>query len=224
VRDDGKLTADYKSRFYHLYMDEEVKDDLNRKAEEHTPLPDLVTNGYYFLGKDWLETALKWREAGHKVPPVMITVANRTETAARVKYAFDHGKILIEELCVPERTLHIDSKVLEKAEAADEPVSLAADGETEEGEEETEGAGLARKLTRQEQAELLRRIVDTVGSIGKPGEQIQSVVSVGMLSEGWDAKTVTHIMGLRAFSSQLLCEQVVGRGLRRRPPDGAVQP
>ena len=50
---------------------------------------------------------------------------------------------------------------------------------------------------------------------GKPGEQIQSVVSVGMLSEGWDAKTVTHIMGLRAFTSQLLCEQVVGRGLRR---------
>src|SRR5215472_8268197 len=50
---------------------------------------------------------------------------------------------------------------------------------------------------------------------GAPGEKIQSVISVGMLSEGWDAKTVTHIMGLRAFTSQLLCEQVVGRGLRR---------
>src|SRR5580704_8838048 len=50
---------------------------------------------------------------------------------------------------------------------------------------------------------------------GQPGEQIQNVISVGMLSEGWDAKTVTHIMGLRAFTSQLLCEQVVGRGLRR---------
>ena len=58
-------------------------------------------------------------------------------------------------------------------------------------------------------------MVDTVGKIGEPGEQIQNVISVGMLSEGWDAKTVTHIMGLRAFSSQLLCEQVVGRGLRR---------
>jgi type III restriction enzyme len=57
--------------------------------------------------------------------------------------------------------------------------------------------------------------VDTVGKIGEPGERIRSVISVGMLSEGWDAKTVTHIMGLRAFSSQLLCEQVVGRGLRR---------
>ena len=36
-----------------------------------------------------------------------------------------------------------------------------------------------------------------------------------MLSEGWDADNVTHILGLRAFHSQLLCEQVVGRGLRR---------
>ena len=57
--------------------------------------------------------------------------------------------------------------------------------------------------------------MDTVGRPGQPGEQVQNVISVGMLSEGWDAKTVTHIMGLRAFSSQLLCEQVVGRGLRR---------
>ena len=57
--------------------------------------------------------------------------------------------------------------------------------------------------------------MDTVGQVGKPGEQVQKVISVGMLSEGWDAKTVTHIMGLRAFTSQLLCEQVVGRGLRR---------
>ena len=77
----------------------------------------------------------------------------------------------------------------------------------------------ARKLTKKEQAELLRSQVDTVGRAGKPGEQIQNVISVGMLSEGWDAKTVTHIMGLRAFSSQLLCEQVVGRGLRRTSYD-----
>ena len=72
-----------------------------------------------------------------------------------------------------------------------------------------------RKLTKDQQAELLRQMVDTVGQAGKPGGPIQNVISVGMLSEGWDAKTVTHIMGLRAFSSQLLCEQVVGRGLRR---------
>ncbi len=75
---------------------------------------------------------------------------------------------------------------------------------------------LRRKLSAEkEQAEFLRRQVDTVGFVGAAGAKIHNVISVGMLSEGWDAKTVTHIMGLRAFTSQLLCEQVVGRGLRR---------
>lgn len=71
-------------------------------------------------------------------------------------------------------------------------------------------------MTKDQQAELLRQMVDTVGRHGEPGGPIQNVISVGMLSEGWDAKTVTHIMGLRAFSSQLLCEQVVGRGCAAR--------
>jgi type III restriction enzyme len=215
VRDDGRMTKEYKSRLYHIYMDDEVTDDLNqKKAEEHTPLPDLVINGYYLLGKDWAETLKDWREQGHTVPPVMITVANRTETAARIKYAFDHNKIRIEELANPERTLHIDSKVLEAAEAQDEAASLWEDDSN--GDQD---ASPQRKLTKQQQAELLRQKVDTVGQPGKPGADIQNVISVGMLSEGWDAKTVTHIMGLRAFSSQLLCEQVVGRGLRRRSYD-----
>jgi type III restriction enzyme len=69
--------------------------------------------------------------------------------------------------------------------------------------------------TRKEAAEELRRIVSTVGKPGQPGEKVRCVVSVNMLSEGWDANNVTHILGLRAFGSQLLCEQVVGRGLRR---------
>lgn len=225
VRDDGKLTKDYKSRLYHIYNDEEVKDDLNRKAEEHEPLPDLIVNGYYLLGKDWLETYLAWKKEGHKIPPVMITVANRTETSARVKYTFDHKKIRIDELCIPEKTLHIDSKVLEMAELQEE----AAVPETDSTQGEVEQEGPKKKLSRKEQAELLRKTVDTVGQVGKPGEQIQKVISVGMLSEGWDAKTVTHIMGLRAFSSQLLCEQVVGRGLRRtsyevNPETGLFEP
>ena len=122
IRDDGKLTKDYKSRLYHIYNDPEVKDDINRKAESHEPLPDLVTNGYYLLGKDWLETAKAWQGAGFKTPPVMISVANRTETAARVKYAFDHKKIRIDELCIPDKILHIDSKVLELAESQEEAV------------------------------------------------------------------------------------------------------
>lgn len=48
-----------------------------------------------------------------------------------------------------------------------------------------------------------------------PGRDVRCIVSVGMLTEGWDCNTVTHIVGLRPFMSQLLCEQVVGRGLRR---------
>jgi type III restriction enzyme len=211
VRDDGMPDAKtYRSKLYHIY--EHVKDDLNRKAEEQEPLPDLVTVGYYLLGKDWLEAATAWKKSGLRTPPVMITVANRTETAARVKYAFDHKKILLEELCDSERTLHIDSKVLETAEAQEEALALNGDEEPDEDGEDDEPV---RKLSKKELAEKLRQQVDTIGKAGKPGEQIQKVISVGMLSEGWDARTVTHIMGLRAFSSQLLCEQVVGRGLRR---------
>jgi type III restriction enzyme len=208
IRDDGKLSKDYKSRLYHIYNDYEVKDDINRKADPQEPMPDLVTNGYYLLGKDWLETLKEWDKVGFKTPPVMITVANRTETAARVKYAFDHKKIRIDELCVPERILHIDSRVLEMAESQEEAVSVVSDRNDEDEDEN-------RKPTKKESAEILRQMVDTIGQTGKPGAGIQKVISVGMLSEGWDAKTVTHIMGLRAFSSQLLCEQVVGRGLRR---------
>jgi len=217
VRDDALPDAKtYKSKLYHIYQDETVKDDINRKAEPHEPLPDLINNAYYLLGMDWLETAKKWAENKYlKTPPVMITVANITHTAARIKYAFDHKKIRIDELCAPDRTLHIDSKVLEMAEAQDEALSLQT-GNSEESEENEKPI---KKLTKAELAEQLRKAVDTVGKQGQPGEQIQKVISVGMLSEGWDAKTVTHIMGLRAFTSQLLCEQVVGRGLRRTSYD-----
>jgi len=215
VRDDAVPDAKtYKSRLYHIYNDPDVKDDLNRKAEPEEPLPDLVLNAYYLLGYDWREAWKAWNEANLLTPPVMITVCNRTETAARVKHAFDSRRIHIDELCDPERILHIDSEVLKEAEEREEP---AASLETTEADAETEEveAPAERKLTKAEQAELLRRMVDTVGKAGQPGAGIQNVISVAMLSEGWDAKTVTHIMGLRAFTSQLLCEQVVGRGLRR---------
>jgi len=209
IRDDSARTSELKSRLYHIYMDPTVKEDINRKAQESEPLPDLVINAYYLLGKDWLETKKAWEKAGQKVPPVMITVANRTETSARIKHAFLHNEIMIPELCIPEGILQIDSKVLDEAESGEEAVSVDVSPDDQEDE------APAKKLTKKEQAEILRQTVDTVGQVGKLGEKIQNVISVGMLSEGWDAKTVTHIMGLRAFSSQLLCEQVVGRGLRR---------
>jgi type III restriction enzyme len=215
VRDDAVPDAKtYKSRLYHIYNDPEVKDDLNRKANPEDPLPDLVLNAYHLLGYDWRETWREWQAAGIPTPPVMITVCNRTETAARIKHAFDTRRIHIEELCDPKYTLHIDSRVLEQAEAREEPAA-AVDAPQESDVAEEEDPPAEQTLTKAEQAERLRRIVDTVGKPGQPGEQIRNVISVGMLSEGWDAKTVTHIMGLRAFTSQLLCEQVVGRGLRR---------
>jgi type III restriction enzyme len=88
-------------------------------------------------------------------------------------------------------TVRIDTKLLAQAESGDPTIS------------------------RQDAAEQLRKIVATVGKPGEPGEQIRCIVSVAMLNEGWDAHNVTHILGVRAFTSQLLCEQVVGRGLRR---------
>ena len=210
IRDDGVPDAKtYRSQLYHIY--EWVKEDLNRPAQEHETLPDLVTNAYYLLGKDWLETYQLWKDSKKLTPPVMISVANRTETAARIKYAFDHERILISELCDTERTLHIDSKVLDEAEAQDEALFINIGNDDEEDANEN----ATPKRSKKEMGEYLRQMVDTVGQVGKPGQNIQNVISVGMLSEGWDAKTVTHIMGLRAFSSQFLCEQVVGRGLRR---------
>lgn len=191
IRDDSsKFTGDYKSRFYHLYRDEEVKPDLNRSAKPHEKLPDVVANAYMLLGQDWLATKKHWvDENDSKIPPVMITVCNRTETAARVMHCFENNKFDIGELSAREHLLHIDSTTISKAEERDS---------TGVGKEED-----------------LRETVNTVGKPGKLGEQIRNIIAVQMLSEGWDARNVTHIMGLRAFSSQLLCEQVVGRGLRR---------
>lgn len=224
IRDDGNVDNNLRSQLYHIYMAEpngaKVRDDLNMKAEETVPLPDLIKNAYQLLAKDWKAACDSWRERGHKVPPVMITVANTTFTSARIKYSFDHDSFLLSligatELNVPDKTLQIDSSILEKAEAEAEEVAIEVTDESEEDNETPK----EKKLTKKQQAELLRRTVDTVGRIGEPGQDIQNVISVGMLSEGWDAKTVTHIMGLRAFSSQLLCEQVVGRGLRRTSYD-----
>jgi type III restriction enzyme len=196
-----------KPKLYHIYSDESVKDDLSRKGALPTePLPTLVNSAYHLLGADWLVAKKAWEEAGMSTPPVMITVANQTETAARIANAFRQKNIMVSELCDPERILHIDSKVLREAEEQNEVAVLENSS--------VEGEQLAQ-VSKKQQAERLRQQVDTVGKIGKPGEKMQNIISVGMLSEGWDARTVTHIMGLRAFTSQLLCEQVVGRGLRR---------
>jgi type III restriction enzyme len=221
-RDDANPDKELRSKLYHIYSQPEVHSDLNRIAKPEEPLPKLVENAYWLLGEDWRAAYLRWKEAGYPTPPVMITVANRTETAARIKFSFDNNLFHIDELADPSTTIHIDSKIL-KADREGDETALQEVEEIEANEENIP----EKKLSKKEREMLERAKVDTVGKKGKPGEKIRNVISVGMLSEGWDAKTVTHIMGLRAFSSQLLCEQVVGRGLRRTSyevgPDGLFQ-
>ena len=211
-------TKTLRPKLYHLYRDPSVSEDLNRRgAEPHEPLPELVQQAYTLLGADWREAVRRWSDEGHTVLPVMLTVGNRTETAARIEHYFTSGDAHWPELHQPERTLRVDSKVLGKAEVGE---TATSDKDYEQRlhmivdaariPEERKTALLAMK-----KEDLLRDLVDSVGKLGRAGQDVQNVISVAMLSEGWDAKNVTHILGLRAFTSQLLCEQVIGRGLRR---------
>lgn len=219
VRDDALPDAKtLKPKLYHIYRDPAVAEDLNRgRAEPHEALPKLVQDAYTLLGADWRDARERWRGEGHTSPPVMLTVCNRTETAARIEHYFRSGHALWPELRASERTLRVDSKVLEKAEIGE---SAGTDRDYEARLREIVAAAAISQEARERLAgltkeELLRAIVDNVGKRGTAGQDLQNVISVAMLSEGWDAKNVTHIMGLRAFTSQLLCEQVIGRGLRR---------
>jgi type III restriction enzyme len=101
---------------YHLYREDEVREDLNRKAEAHEPLPALVQNAYTLLAHDWRDTRRAWQAEGHTIPPVLLTVCNRTETAARIERFFNEGDCIIDDTQAPARTLRVVSKVLEKAE------------------------------------------------------------------------------------------------------------
>jgi type III restriction enzyme len=166
------------------------------------------------LASEWKKTFDEFQRAGSPVPPVMIVVCDNTDLAKLIHEYIARGNAL-RELENNERsgevTFRIDTKLLAEAEAAFE-------GET-----------------KAEAAERLRKVVDTIGKLewegegDPPGKNIRCVVSVGMLNEGWDAQNVTQILGLRAFTSQLLCEQVVGRGLRRtyydvNPKTGFFEP
>lgn len=198
-----------RSKLFHLYEEEGVKENLRGgKNMIGEPLPTLVVSAFQLLAKSWSDSLQYWREQSSPVPPVMVSICNRTETAERVKRLFIDLKQVNDELSERETTLHYDSttiKAVEKIEAGERVAGKAG-----------------------EQAERLRQIAKTVGKEGSPGGQIRHVIAVNMISEGWDAKTVTHIMGLRAFTSQLLCEQVIGRGLRRTSyelnEDGRFEP
>src|SRR6266850_2194382 len=93
---------------------------------------------------------------------------------------------------------------------------MAADEIERFRRERVERTGDRRAAENITEQELLREVMNTVGRPGTLGGSIRCVVSVSMLTEGWDANTVTHVLGVRAFSTQLLCEQVIGRALRRQ--------
>ena len=179
-----------------------------------------------------------WQTAGFDVPPVFIVVCNNTSTSKLVYdyvsgferaneasgTTLENGRLKLfrnyddagQKLPRP-RTLLIDSEQLESGEALD-PSFRDIEADTidrfrREIMERTGDRAAADKLT---DADLLREVMNTVGKPGKLGEGIRCVVSVSMLTEGWDANTVTHVLGVRAFGTQLLCEQVVGRALRRQ--------
>jgi len=112
-------------------------------------------------------------------------------------------------------TILVDSQQLESGEAMSDDFKRIAAREIEEFKAEYRVRFPGRDAEALTDEDLLREVMNTVGKAGKLGEQVRCVVSVSMLTEGWDAQTVTHILGVRAFGTQLLCEQVVGRALRR---------
>ena len=117
-------------------------------------------------------------------------------------------------------TLLIDSEQLEAGDALDDNFrGMAADEIERFRREIVERTGDARAGENITDQELLREVMNTVGKPGQLGGSIRCVVSVSMLTEGWDANTVTHVLGVRAFGTQLLCEQVIGRALRRQSYD-----
>lgn len=208
-----------------------VLDPLSLPSELQTALEALY--GHYE------KTYQLWQEAGISVPPVFIVVCNNTSTSKLV-YDFISGFERIEgdESTLNNgrlklfqnydehgnrkprpRTLLIDSEQLESGDALDVNFRKMADDEIERFRRELRERGdlaTAEKITDQD---LLREVMNTVGKEGRLGESVRCVVSVSMLTEGWDCNTVTHILGIRAFGTQLLCEQVVGRALRRQSYD-----
>lgn len=211
-------------------------------------LPTLLNTALEQFVKDYEEYDRGLRQAFeamgslYTAPPVLIVVCNNTTVSHEVyrdiagyqdgvnedgEPRYRRGRFDVfsnyDGMGLPKEkfpTLLIDSSALDEASATiDEGFKKAYAKEIEDFKHEyanQHGAGSADNLT---DADILREVVNTVGKPGKLGADIKCVVSVSMLTEGWDANTVTHVCGIRAFGSQLLCEQVVGRALRRQSYD-----
>lgn len=200
------------------------------------PKPEVVfrkaEDALLTLAGEWkqkLEQVMASAPGQDRTPPVMIVVCDNTDIAKQFYRAIS-GEELIEADVPDEDEIDEDEapKRRKKKQKAQKQYGMGLQGFPElwnrKGAEVTlriDSNLLAAaesedpNATKKDAAEDLRKIVSTVGRPGEAGEHIRCVISVNMLSEGWDANNVTHILGLRAFHSQLLCEQVVGRGLRR---------
>ena len=181
------------------------------------------------------------KESKISVPPCFIVVCNNTSTSKLVydfisgfhrenedgSKTFENGRLELfrnfDEYGNPyprPRTLLIDSEQLESGDALDRNFRKMAAAEIERFRREIiERTGDRRQAENISEQELLREVMNTVGKPGRLGDSIRCVVSVSMLTEGWDANTVSHVLGVRAFGTQLLCEQVIGRALRRQSYD-----
>jgi type III restriction enzyme len=205
-------------------------DPLSLPVELQTALEALY--GHY------RQTFDLWQREGIQAPPCFIIVCNNTATS---KLIYDYvsgfhrenadgasslvnGRLELfrnfDENDAPlarPNTLLIDSEQLESGNAlAANFRDMAADEIERFRREIIERTGDVRQAENLSDQDLLREVMNTVGKPGRLGESIRCVVSVSMLTEGWDANTVTHVLGVRAFGTQLLCEQVIGRALRRQ--------
>jgi len=204
-------------------------------------LPPQLQTALEALYGHYEKTYNLWQKARIKVPPCFIIVCNNTATSKLVydyisgfntqnddgSTSFENGRLELfrnfDEHGNPyarPNTLLIDSEQLESGEALDDNFrGMAADEIDRFRREIIERTGDLHQAENLTDQELLREVMNTVGREGRLGGTIRCVVSVSMLTEGWDANTVTHVLGVRAFGTQLLCEQVIGRALRRQSYD-----
>jgi type III restriction enzyme len=213
-------------------------------AEAPPQLPPLLRTALEQFYAHYAAYDRGLREQGEKrrdlfsAPPVFIVVCSNTTVSKEVykqiagyETANAHGHPLAVPGVLPlfsnfdpltrqprarPPTLLIDSDALEHSGQVDEDFKRVFAPEIEAFKRDYRISHPAHSVDALSDGDLLREVVNTVGREGKLGQHIRCVVSVGMLTEGWDANTVTHIVGVRAFGSQLLCEQVAGRALRRR--------
>ena len=183
----------------------------------------LVRQGAEILYEDYLETFEAWASAddervGH---PVMIVVANNKQNARAIFELLggrrsENGRLERSDFKLLSNVPHTGAEESECAMHTILVLSKTNNPEMAEHDQLAGGALGLREVGKNATDEELRRVLQTVAQPGELGQDVRCVVSVGMLTEGWDCQRVTHILGYRKFGSQLLCEQTMGRALRRR--------